>query len=147
LTHCSFLKFFLGLSSVLFFRKVLVFELVFGILWDFSMFNIWSRIKSIPLEDAFQLPVLFVGTLVYFEPVEILINLYRKFPLIKILILLILNACTRFSSLHKYESVCNHWIFIIIQVGQVALFFVIVCLCVCFHLSFCLFYNWPLAVD
>jgi hypothetical protein len=64
----SSFQFNLALNSVLLFWKLLVFEFLLGVSQNFVCSVSVFLAKTVILLDALQLLVLFVGTLIYFEP-------------------------------------------------------------------------------
>jgi hypothetical protein len=66
--HSILFKFILVLNSVLLFRKLLVFEFLFGISEALHCSMSHPHVKVVALLDVHQLLLLFAGTLTYSEP-------------------------------------------------------------------------------
>jgi hypothetical protein len=73
--HWFLFKLTLILNSVHLFWKLVVFEFLLGVSVTFLCSLSALKVKIVPLQDALQLLMLFVGTLAYLEPkLFILIN-------------------------------------------------------------------------
>jgi hypothetical protein len=66
--HCFLFKFTLVLNSALLFWKLLVFESLLGISETYLCSISAPQVKIVPLLDALQLLMLFVGMLTYLGP-------------------------------------------------------------------------------